>query len=544
MSYVYEEHFPYDSVRVEQESAINFALDQFLKEGKKYVILELGTGCGKSGVGLALARYLRAKDPRPDDFEVGAYFLTTQKVLQDQYAKDFGPGSGGAMRSIKSSSNYTCSFHKRQSCNESRQLLKGEPKNTKFFKSCAFNCKYKIAKDDFIKSAESITNFPYFLTEATFSGQIKPRHVLVIDEAHNIEPELSKFIEVTVSEYFADKVLKLGMPKYLNTQKQAVDWIKDVYFAKLITHLSHVEKMMKKYQGLEEKVKEIANISRQIDLLKSHKTKIETFLAVYDKDNWVMNIIEGSGRSLRKIEFKAIDVGPFAKEYLFRMGHRIVMMSATILSKDAFCESLGIPREEAGFISIPTPFPIENRPIFYAPVGRMSRASIDQSLPKLVEAIKAILDNHPNEKGIIHAHTFKIAQYLKDRIKSKRIMIHDSSNREEILRKHVQAKDPTVLISPSMTEGVDLKGDSSRFQIICKIPYPYLGDKLCKKRMNKWKWWYPTQTAKTIVQAVGRSIRSTDDHAVTYILDEDWGRFYGQNKSLFPSSFRDALQNI
>ena len=29
-----------------------------------------------------------------------------------------------------------------------------------------------------------------------------------------------------------------------------------------------------------------------------------------------------------------------------------------------------------------------------------------------------------------------------------------------------------------MAEGVDLKGDSSRFQIICKIPYPYLGDKL------------------------------------------------------------------
>ena len=60
--------------------------------------------------------------------------------------------------------------------------------------------------------------------------------------------------------------------------------------------------------------------------------------------------------------------------------------------------------------------------------------------------------------------------------------------------------------------------------------------------MNKWKWWYPLQTAKTIVQAVGRSVRSDDDHAVTYILDSDWQRFYAMNKSLFPDNFRESLQ--
>ena len=92
-----------------------------------------------------------------------------------------------------------------------------------------------------------------------------------------------------------------------------------------------------------------------------------------------------------------------------------------------------------------------------------------------------------------------------------------------------------------MTEGVDLKGDSSRFQIVCKIPYPYLGDPLTKKRMNRWPWWYGLQTAKTIVQGVGRSVRSIDDHAVTYILDEDWHYFYGRNREMFPTSFKDAL---
>ena len=93
-----------------------------------------------------------------------------------------------------------------------------------------------------------------------------------------------------------------------------------------------------------------------------------------------------------------------------------------------------------------------------------------------------------------------------------------------------------------MTEGVDLVEDASRFQIICKVPYPYLGDKLVKKRMNKWKWWYPLKTAKTIVQATGRSVRSKDDHAVTYILDSDWDRFYQRNSGLFPKGFRDCVR--
>ena len=93
-----------------------------------------------------------------------------------------------------------------------------------------------------------------------------------------------------------------------------------------------------------------------------------------------------------------------------------------------------------------------------------------------------------------------------------------------------------------MTEGVDLKDEASRFQILCKIPYPYLGDKLIRKRMNKWKWWYPLQTAKKIVQSVGRSIRSSEDHAVTYILDKDWDRFYSRNREIFPEDFKKCLK--
>jgi Rad3-related DNA helicase len=172
----------------------------------------------------------------------------------------------------------------------------------------------------------------------------------------------------------------------------------------------------------------------------------------------------------------------------------------------------------------------------------MTQKEIDRSLPKLSKAIESIMEQHKDEKGIIHAHSYKIAKYIKQNIKSKRILIHDSTNRDAVLKKHLTSKEPTVLLSPSMTEGVDLQEESSRFQIVCKVPYPYLGDKLVKKRMNKWDWWYPLQTAKTIVQSVGRSIRSNEDFAVTYILDENWSYFYSRNKNIFPEDFQKCLK--
>jgi Rad3-related DNA helicase len=172
----------------------------------------------------------------------------------------------------------------------------------------------------------------------------------------------------------------------------------------------------------------------------------------------------------------------------------------------------------------------------------MNADSIDNSLPKIARAVQEILREHSGVKGIIHCHSYKIVSYLRKHIKDKRLLFHGSDDRDEVLKKHVAAKTPTVLVSPSMSEGVDLKGDLARFQVILKVPYPSLGDKLVRKRMHKWDWWYPMQTVKTVVQAVGRAVRSADDHAVTYILDADWSRFESKHGELLPKGFKDCIR--
>jgi len=533
----YSNYFPYDSPRSEQETAIEFALDSFINSKKRFVIVEAGTGVGKSAIGFTVARYLTENPAlaNTSPYASAAYYLTTQKILQSQYMADF---QKDGMLSLKSSSNYRCKYFKTKTCQESRRELKAST-DDRFKASCASGCHYVTDKNKFINGYHGVTNFPYFLTEINHSGHLPPRKIMVIDECHNVELEMSKFVEVSFTEHFSKSVLKLQVPQ-LKTQFQVVKWVKSTYMPRLSEIRSQMATMLEKV-GLKKRLADFVALEKKWSMIESHYSKLSRFLELYDKENWVMNIDQRGPRG-KKFEFKPIDVAPYTEEFLFKQAEKIFMMSATVMNKDAFCRVLGIKESDVAFISIPSPFDIKNRPIIAHPVAKMGAREIDANLPKLAAAVQAILEAHPDEKGIIHCHSYKIANYLKNNVKSRRLLSHDSTNRDKILAYHQTDPRPTVLLSPSMAEGVDLKGDTSRFQILCKIPYPYLGDKLVKKRMHKWKWWYSLQTAKTIVQSVGRSIRNEEDHAVTYILDAGWDYFFSKNKGVFPQDFKNCIK--
>lgn len=540
----YVQYFPFSKIRAEQKAAIEFAIDAY-ESGKKAVLLELATGVGKSATGITIARYVDTHlehDKNDSGPLTGAYVLTTQKILQQQYMSDFGPTSGkNLMRSIKSSNNYSCKFYPDQSCAQSKRVLTQLSKQlngTEFQKQCKESCTYSLEKSDFIESPLSITNFSYFLAETTYSGKLEPRGMLVIDECHNIESELGKFIEVTFSEKFSKDVLKCKVP--VSEDQAAIHkWIGGPYKKALQKHLKHLEKL------LHSKIDTQANfsdISKQYELLDKHVCKLDRFLEVYTPQNWVLNIIKQEDKkSYKKFEFKPIDIGVY-NDTLFKLGARILMMSATVVDKDVFCDSVGLRPSDVAYLRIPSPFPVKNKPVHYIPVGSMSKSKVDQTLPMMVEAVRMLLEKHSDEKGIIHTSNFKIAKYLVENLKTGRLITHDSSNRDVALKTHYESAEPTVIISPSMMEGVDLADESSRFQIICKIPFPYLGDEVIKKRMEKNKFWYPYMTAKAIIQSLGRSIRNENDYATSYILDADWSFFYEKNRHMFPDDFKKSLQ--
>jgi Helicase C-terminal domain len=54
--------------------------------------------------------------------------------------------------------------------------------------------------------------------------------------------------------------------------------------------------------------------------------------------------------------------------------------------------------------------------------------------------------------------------------------------------------------------------------------------------------WYQWRTALTLVQATGRSVRSSSDYAITYILDADFARFIAKNRKCLPRWWLDAIE--
>ena len=225
------------------------------------------------------------------------------------------------------------------------------------------------------------------------------------------------------------------------------------------------------------------------------------------------------------------------------------MMSATIMNSSnnaSFIKDIGIENEKYKFARVKSTIPKENRIIKYdSSIGNMSSKKIDETLPKMVEAVKKILEFHKNEKGYIFTNSYKISNYLIDKIKTDRFSYHDNSiNRAEALNNHINSKNNTVLITPSMNIGIDLKDDLSRFQIIVKMPFPYLGDKQVQKKMEINKEWYIWKTLVELIQAMGRSVRSDNDYATTYILDKDWEMVYNRSKNIIPSWFSEAIVKI
>lgn len=535
---IWNNYFPYKEPRIQQENVINKVLSEF-KNGKKYAIVDCGTGVGKSAIGLTIAQAINNSSEYPGIYPQGSYFLTTQKILQEQYEKDFSKNTG--LVSLYSSSNYTCSIDKKSSCKDIQISLRSGQKNNRYEK-CKYDCCYKKKKKDFIEKELGITNFSYFLTEKNYSKKIPNKKVLIIDEAHNLENELTRFIEISVSSYFSEKILKLKIPDSLNTQFKVFNWIKNFYHRKVIEKVSFINKQLEKLGISSHKLEEFKKITNHYDMLVSHEKKIQQFIYLYDKDNWVFEI-NNTDDKYKKFIFKPIDVSKYAKDYMLDYADYIVFMSATIISHEGFALTLGLPHDKIVSIKEESPFPAENKPIIFHPVGSMSYKSIDKNLPNLVKYIETILDNHLEEKGIIHTHSIKISKFVFNNISKKykkRLLIAFGSDRDEVLKKHIKSKQKTVLLTPSMAEGVDLKGDLSKFQIICKIPFPFLGDKAVIKKMNKWKWWYDTQTIRTVIQSVGRSIRSEDDTAITYILDNDWDRVMKKSYKIIPDDFKKS----
>jgi len=537
-------HFPFAEARPSQNAAMK-ALEKWNGSPKKFFIYEGPTGSGKSGIDIAEASYAKTM-PGYQRFQQGAYILTPMKSLAEQYMTDFEPMG---LVELKGRNNFPC---------DKWTGITGEPvdcetgailnKSTGLDNErCAF-CPYRAAKERFIAAPFGTTNFSYYLNETSHSGQLPDRNVLILDEGHNTEEQILRLTETVIDKKLCKEYGVADLPVFDEGDNAAVlVWLDSVFMP---AANAHANKLAKKFK--EARDEERAKIAKKISGLERFLQRLNRFRNSNDPgewlcwSDWAADARSGKAYGTGDLLIKPLTARLFADELLFSKAQKVLITSATILDFETFMRNLGIRPSDATTLATPSEFPVENRPMFYSPVGNMRQKDIDTTLPKMAPAIEQLLTRYFKHKGICHTHSYKInrfvTQYLQSTPQASRVVTHDSTkgSRDRALDRHFSSKEPTVLFSPSMSEGLDLTDDLSRFQIITKVPFPPLTPYI-KARMRRDPDWYQWQTSLHLVQGTGRSNRHKDDRAHTHILDAGFADFITQNNRRLPDYWLNAI---
>ena len=160
---------------------------------------------------------------------------------------------------------------------------------------------------------------------------------------------------------------------------------------------------------------------------------------------------------------------------------------------------------------------------------------------KAISKIREIIDKYPNQKGAIHTSSNEQAFWIMDNLRQYNLVFVGGESRNEVLREFNESNDDEILIGASIKDGVDLKGDLCRFQIMFKVPYPQLNEQV-KYRKSLDNSWYYYQAVMAIMQAYGRGIRDKDDYCDMYIIDADFKKLFYRNRKFFNEYFAEAIK--
>ena len=553
--------FVKSSYREGQREAIEFALKAF-ESGKRIVVIEAPTGSGKTAIGVTIAKFFNNK-----------YWLTATKQLQDQLVEEYG----SIVTELKGRNAYECDAWERIKNKRKWSLTLTPPQIDKLdaeYRNCAVGlCKSNIfggrtkCKFCFENAEEGISlpagklfsacayyeqlhkalnsdfmcmNFSSFLYQTTCTKDRfnYPRSLLITDEAHNLGQEILGFINVNLS----DSDLKehgFVLPVF-DKPSEYKKWFIEEEIVNLFRELE---------QTATEEEDHIA--AQEYSRIAS---KLEMFVnSAFDDCEWIIEHeikISPSLGQHRVLNLKPVLVGNFVDKFVFGHGEKILLLSATILDVDTFCNTIGVERSEVAALRMKNRFPVENRPIYYWPAALMTggKDKMDSWGPAMASAVVKIAKKYHNQRGIIHTHNNAIMEYLSTycdpdvarRFKASR----DYPNRSDLLNIHGMSHD-SIILSPSLYEGVDLRDELSRFQIICKMPFAnFYDDKQLAARMALDDKYYDWMTVLRLVQSVGRSVRSNTDYADTFILDRSFERLIKKAGRIFPTWFKESVIDI
>lgn len=529
-----------------------------LLAGARRIVVSAPTGAGKSAVGAALAQYLET-----------SFVVTSTRHLQDQYAADFG-----WLLPIKGQSNFECMGIAQAgggapsgrgglprieaSCYAGRHngcalpvgiaefcasaLMVGGPGAAAA--DLAAHCPYDLQRYSALRGAHSLWNYAMYLrmmhSEKEYEAH-RPwleRNVAIFDEAHNAEESIIDFIGLEVLRAELDEC-RLGASAYdLADLDGVVRMLGDIE--------SEYERLLR-----EEKREQAGRANPDLRRATHLQQKADKYSRICDEiclnpANFVVNDPEhDADGSFRSVLVKPLSVGRYA-DSVFRTPVQI-FMSATI-HKETFCRSMGFAPDEVAFVDTPaSPFSLERRRVEFLDVAPLSARRPENEAPVVAE-IDRLLTRHAGERGLIltssKARCWRILEGLspanRGRVRICHAVNRGGQTQEQVIDEHSRTPG-SVLLSSSLWQGADLAGDMSRFQIIAKTPYLNYTEKWVRRKVEAEPEWADAHALTRVLQGMGRSVRSEDDHAITYVLDSNTHSLIRRRAGVVPAAYHDAL---
>ncbi|MFB6129251.1 MAG: helicase C-terminal domain-containing protein, partial [Salinigranum sp.] len=499
------ESFPAPSFRGNQREALRDVRDAFAA-GNDVVLVRAPTGSGKSLLARAVAGAARTVEEATPADATGAYYTTPQVSQLDDVADDELLSD---LSVVRGKSNYTCILP-----DEEETPVDRAPCARERGYDCTVQHRCPYFSDRAIASSRSIAamTLAYFMQTAG-SEVFRKRDVVVVDEAHGLSEWAEMYATIDLTPRTVPVWDDVGVPDVADAD-DAVD--RTARFAETLAGVCSRAKddLLAKPELTPD---EAARRDRLQELISDLNWFVEDYRDASSPTTWVVDQPDGEGGP---ITVKPLDPERYLHHTVWDRGNRFALLSATILNKDAFCRQVGLDPANVALVDVDHTFPLERRPLYDVTQGKMTYEHRDGTLPKVARLLVRLMAHHPDEKGLVHCHSYAIQSRLRERLAAfgvgARVRAHDRENRDAELEAWKATDAPELFLSVKMEEALDLKGDLARWQVLCKAPYLNTNDSRVARRLEEGQWaWYHRAALRTVIQACGRVVRAPDDYGAT-----------------------------
>lgn len=545
--------------RDNQVETVQRIVDAFAS-GKRHVFLDAPTGSGKSVLAMVAHKVLNMR----------AVIVTATNSLVEQYHKDFTN-----VPIVIGAGNYPCELRNRlfktsdakaDNCyKKSRFFYMQFPSDGAQPPECAENAcsfvKSRVEKHQAI----SITNYPYYIIDQLYIKTLPNKdeslpntsaynvELGIFDEAHMINEQFSAHYNIHYTakrsqEFLADIRKLTGQEdSQMEMAYSSVFNIINENVERGSIGLVNVDKFLNMLKKFYFKMTEIIDNKKiyekgesGYDALGQMKSKYHgLFCKIDDYFKYKYEVVVDVKKAEKSLSVQPVFMGETSSQFCQKKN---LYMSAT-MNYEYMVGTMKLDPEECVLIKVDYVFNADDKIIDMTRAKRKinyANMHSDEVIAEFHADLEDIYKLHADQSGVVIATSFKMAELLSHaKSATHDIILHENSEpAREVIRRFKNTSRPTILISPSLFEGVDLPGIESQFQVMPKAPYLSLGSKRMFYISRKHRGVYLQMSIMRMIQGCGRSTRFVGDKATTYMLDLNCGTLLRSRHNTWREQFK------